>query len=108
MDNQRMFSISQNGTLLLWKWTDERSQEAQNALEFEGFRSGKRLKVGEKPNQYKIKDADVALFTDFERQSSQGRFLLEKKFRFSLQSGSKVVSADISFKNEQQTIVCIG
>ena len=83
-DNHRMFSISQNGTLLLWKWTDERSKEAQSALEFEGFRSGKRLKTGEKPNQYKVKEADVALFTDFERQSSQGRFLLEKKFRFSL------------------------
>lgn len=25
-DNSRIFTVSQNGTLLLWKWTDERSE----------------------------------------------------------------------------------
>ena len=27
-DNQRIFTISQNGTVLLWKWTDEKTEEA--------------------------------------------------------------------------------
>ena len=29
-DNKRIFSISQNGTLLLWKWTEDRSKEADS------------------------------------------------------------------------------
>jgi periodic tryptophan protein 2 len=28
-ENQRIFSISQNGTILIWKWTDEKSEGAQ-------------------------------------------------------------------------------
>jgi periodic tryptophan protein 2 len=27
-DNKRIFTISQNGTVLLWKWTDEKTEEA--------------------------------------------------------------------------------
>jgi len=27
-DNRRIFTISQNGTILLWKWTDEKTEEA--------------------------------------------------------------------------------
>jgi len=37
-DNQRIFTISENGTLLLWKWTDERSEGAQKQLEFHEFK----------------------------------------------------------------------
>lgn len=33
-DNTRIFTVSQNGTLLLWKWTDERSEGVQRLLEF--------------------------------------------------------------------------
>jgi periodic tryptophan protein 2 len=27
-DNERIFTISQNGTVLLWKWTDEKTEES--------------------------------------------------------------------------------
>ena len=45
---------------------------------------GKRLKTGEKPNEYKVVKADELLFTDFERELAfgKGRFLLEKKSKF--------------------------
>ncbi len=36
-DNSRLFSISANGTILLWKWTDERSEGVQKNLEFAQF-----------------------------------------------------------------------
>jgi len=69
---------------------------------------GKRLKTGEKPNEYKVTNQDEDLFTDFERVASTGRFLLEKKSRFSLQAHSKVVSCDISHSNDSQVILVIG
>lgn len=51
-DNHRIFSISQNGTLLFWKWTEDRSKASDDQIRFEEFKSGKRLKTGSKPNQY--------------------------------------------------------
>jgi len=31
-DNSRLFSVSQNGTMLIWKWTEERSKESNAVL----------------------------------------------------------------------------
>ena len=44
-DSKRIFSIAQNGTLLLWKWTPERSDEATQVIKFQEFKMGKRLKL---------------------------------------------------------------
>ena len=89
--------MGQNGTLLLWKWSAEaRSKGSQAVLEHEEFKMGKRLKVGSKPNEYKVTQADTDLFTDLEREASTGRFLLEKKSKFALQGGSKIVSCAVS------------
>lgn len=33
-DDSRIFTLSQNGTILLWKWVDERSEGVQRQLEF--------------------------------------------------------------------------
>ena len=46
-DSKRIFSIAQNGTLLLWKWTPERSEEAAQVIKFQEFKMGKRLKLGD-------------------------------------------------------------
>ena len=59
---------------------------------------GKRLKLGQKPNEYKVTQADSALFSELEREASTGRFLLDKKSKFSLQGGSKIVSCAVSSK----------
>jgi periodic tryptophan protein 2 len=37
-DNQRIFTISQNGVVLLWKWTNEKSEESQKQIEFAKFK----------------------------------------------------------------------
>lgn len=97
-DNKRIFSVSQNGTLLLWKWTSDRSKESDAVIKFEEFKMGKRLKTGPKPNQYVVVPADTDLFSPFEQELAhgKGRFLLEKKSKFQMQSDSRVVSCDIS------------
>lgn len=96
-DSKRIFSVGQNGALLLWKWSSEaRSKESQAVLEHNEFKMGKRLKVGSKPNEYKVTQEDTALFTELEREASHGRFLLEKKSKFALQGGSKIVSCAVS------------
>ena len=51
-DDRRIFSIAENGVMLLWRWTDERSAESESILKFQEFKTGKRLKTGDKPNEY--------------------------------------------------------
>lgn len=68
---------------------------------------GKRLKTGDKPNEYKLIKDDENLFTELEKElgSGKGRFLLEKKSKFQLQSDSRVVSCDISSGKDQPILV---
>ena len=68
----------------MWKWTEDRSKESDAQIRFEEFKMGKRLKTGDKPNEYKIVEADSDLFTDFEREVGygKGRFILDKKSKF--------------------------
>jgi len=89
--------VSQNGTILIWKWTDERSEGVQRNLEFAQFKMGKRLKTGDKPNEYVPVEEDTQLYSEFENKVTQGRFLLEKKTKVNLaQPGVKVVSCEFS------------
>lgn len=44
----------------------------------------KRLKTGAKENEYMPIDEDISLYSDFERKITCGRYLLEKKTKFSL------------------------
>lgn len=82
-ENDRLFSIAQNGTILIWKWTDEKSEGVQRNLEFAQFKMGKRLKVNEK-NEYVPVEEDRELYSAFEQKVTQGRYLLEKKTKISL------------------------
>jgi hypothetical protein len=89
--------VSQNGTILIWKWTDEKSEGVQRNLEFAEFKMGKRLKTGDKPNEYVPVDEDTQLYSEFENKVTKGRFLLEKKTKVNLaQPGVKVVSCEFS------------
>eukprot|EP00347_Sterkiella_histriomuscorum_P002397 403368319 len=93
-DNTRIFTVSQNGTVLLWKWTDEKGEGVQKVLEFQQFKMQKRLKTGPKENEYIPVEEDISLYSDFEKKITQGRFLLEKKTKFQLQNQAKVTSCD--------------
>jgi hypothetical protein len=58
-NNSRIFSIAANGNILLWKWTENKSEASQKVIEFEEFKRGKRLKTGTKPNEYISIDSDT-------------------------------------------------
>jgi hypothetical protein len=75
--------VSQNGTILIWKWTDEKSEGVQRNLEFAQFKMGKRLKVNDK-NEYVPVEEDRELYSVFEQKVTIGRYLLEKKTKISL------------------------
>ncbi len=65
--------------MLLWRWTEDRSNESEAVLQFQAFKTGKRLKTGDKPNEYIVQPSDIDLMTSLEKEASKGRFLLEKK-----------------------------
>jgi len=45
---------------------------------------GKRHKLGKKPHEYKPDEIDYELMSDFEREVTKGRYILEKKTKFTL------------------------
>lgn len=109
-DGKRIFSIAQNGTLLLWKWIPERSDEADKMIKFAEFKMGKRLKLSsstEKPNAYNVTDEDLELMTELEREASRGRYLLEKRSRFQLGEMSKIVSCCVSASSNTSKIILV-
>ena len=80
-------------------------------IKFQEFKMGKRLKLGsanEKPNAYEVTETDIELMTELERESANGRYLLEKRSRFQLQSMSKIVSCCVSQGNNLKVILVIG
>ena len=93
--------------MLLWKWTNDKSEASQKQIEFANFKQQKRLKLGDKPNEYLQTEADTSLMTDFERSVTKGRFLLEKKQKFNLQAQSRVVSCD-QVRQGDLKLICIG
>lgn len=56
--------------MLLWKWTEEKSAESEAVLKFQAFKTGKRLKIGDKPNEYIVQASDIDLMTTFEREAA--------------------------------------
>jgi periodic tryptophan protein 2 len=65
-DSQRIFTVASNGTILIWKWTDERSEGVQRNLEFQQQKMGKRLKTGAKPNVYTPVEEDREHYSELE------------------------------------------
>ena len=66
-------------------------------MEFAQFKMGKRLKTGDKPNEYVPVEEDTQLYSELENKVTQGRFLLEKKTKVNLaQPGVNVVSCEFS------------
>ena len=52
----------------MWKWTEDRSKETNSQIKFEEFKMGKRLKTGDKLNEYKVVKYDEELFTELEKE----------------------------------------
>ena len=78
-DDKRLFSIAENGMLLMWLWTSERSEGAENQLKFQELKMQKRLKLPQGNQAQSPNSHEEALLSSLEREASQGRFLLERK-----------------------------
>jgi hypothetical protein len=79
-EQKRIFSIANDGTILLWKWVAERSEAFQNQMDFEEWKRSKKGKMDEKDmNLFLIDDEDYQVMSTFEKEVLEGRYLLEKK-----------------------------
>jgi hypothetical protein len=81
------FSLGKDGFMCIWKWVQEVSEGFRRQQEFQLQKFGRKLKVlSDSSNE---EEEDMSRFSDFERQVTSGRFILEKKQRYEL-SGAKV------------------
>jgi periodic tryptophan protein 2 len=114
-DNSKIFTISADGVLFIWKYIDEKSEEFIERSKFNNkIRNQYNLKpqnyssdmlIDEEDNQsilnndpekeinYNNRDE---LYTDFENMIKKGRYILEKKQQFIIQS--KITKAMINNK----------
>ena len=143
-DMNRIYSISQDGLMLIWKFIDERSEEFQKHLNFvKNIKPKKNFKYDKKFKKKKVNDEneeeknekiisleseeeeeksdesdeeenninnekEIKYYSDFEKKILKGRFILEKKEQFII--NSKVVMCEITqqIENEDKNILVLG
>jgi periodic tryptophan protein 2 len=97
-DNLRIYSISKEGVLFVWKYVEERSEAYVKRTQFErSIRSGSNLKsINEMVNGDDDQSDDEVdeFFTDYEKKMQSGRFILEKKQQF--QINGKIATCEIN------------
>lgn len=112
-DMNRIYSISQDGVMFIWKYVSEKSKEYIKALTFERrVKGNKNLKSKEElaneedeENDYDDKEDDY--YSEYETKIMTGRYILEKKQQFN--TNSKVVICEINTsKNVNDNILVLG
>jgi len=96
-----VFSLAKDGYMNIWKWIAETSEGHRKQQEFSLHRRGKKLKVVETQSEG---EEDKELYTNFEKEVTEGRFILEKKQKYEL-SGARIKCAEL---NEKAKILVIG
>jgi periodic tryptophan protein 2 len=128
-DNSRIFSISKDGTMFIWKLVEERSEDFEKKQEFERrIKSNRNLKsfdelVSEKGlveeddqiqklrqvnkqtkiDGIQVQDEEILYYSEFETKISQGRYILEKKQQFII--NGKISKCEI---NTNSSIIVLG
>ena len=108
-DNLRIFSISQDGIILIWKYEEDVSEEYLKRKKFEKYKNFKNLKGKfENDDENETDDEnneneDEKYLTEFEKKISNGRFILEKKQQFN--TNSKVCQCEISTNNNNSILI---
>ena len=116
-DNLRIFSVSQDGVILIWKYVEDLSEEFLKRKTFEKYKNYKNLKGkfendenendNENDDENENENDDEKYLTEFEKKISSGRFVLEKKQQFN--TNSKVCQCEISHnKNNNNSILVLG
>jgi periodic tryptophan protein 2 len=97
-DNSRIFSIARDGTILLWKWVEERTKEFTEQAKFAHDKTIKRKKVTEYDSEDDEQQTDNPYLSEFEQKVTKGRFVMEKKHKIKLEGSAKVLLAEASNK----------
>ena len=103
--NKRIFSIARDGTIILWKWVEERTKEFNEQVRFSYEKTVKRKKVtGEEDedseeveNQEENPDENPYL-SEFERNITKGRYILEKKQKIKIEGHHKIMIVEANNK----------
>ena len=117
LDMSRIYSISQDGVMFIWKYTQEKSEEFMKMLEFQGrIKSNKNLQSKEEVNNNNNDDDgddddehddEEEYYTQYEKQIICGRYILEKKQQFN--TNSSVVICEINTSsNVNDNILVLG
>ncbi len=103
-DNNRIYSISQDGIMFIWKYINEKSEEYKKQLNFERrVKGNKNLKsknelMENSSSSEDEKNDELEYYSDFEKRILTGRYILEKKQQFNIKS--KLVQCEINSFNE--------
>ena len=101
-NNEKLFSISEDGVLFIWKYISEKSKEFKERANFNKKRSMMNLdsqeyvEETENPNEENLEEEtrEMSLYTEFEKKIYSGRYILEKKQVFT--ANSKISKAQIN------------
>ena len=96
-DMNRIYSISQDGIMFIWKYINEKSDEYKKQLNFERrIKGNKNLKSKSEldiENNYtsseeedEINNDELKYYSDYEKRILCGRYILEKKQQFNIKS----------------------
>ena len=97
--NDRIYSLARDGTILLWKWVEERSKEFKEQLRFSYQKTVKRPKISEENSEESEEEETENIFlSEFERKIMKGRYVLEKKHKIKLEGSAKVLLVESSEK----------
>lgn len=128
-DNEKIFSISADGTLFIWKYINEKSEEFVKRSQF----NNKKIHQKRSKNDSNNNDDDLAYmeedlneddvennntkdnrddkeeynyhYSEFEKKIETGRFILEKKQQFIL-NNSRICKASINLKSNI-LVICL-
>lgn len=93
-NNDRIFSISADGTIILWKWIDEKSEAAEEQIRFQYEKTNKRQKLEDLDDHASDEEIDLDYLSEFEKIITKGRFVLEKKHRVKMTNNAKVICSE--------------
>lgn len=97
--NERIFSLARDGTILLWKWIEERTKEFNEQVRFSYHKTVKRQKVEDDEEDDGETEAEANPYlSEFEQKIMKGRYVLEKKHKIKLENNAKVLMVEASKK----------
>lgn len=106
-DNLRIYSISKEGVMFVWKYVEEKSEEFNKKTNFNlKIKSNRNLKGKTEENDeddiydnkaQENEEEELKYYTDYEKLIMKGRFILEKKQLF--QINGQITKCEVNLKS---------